>query len=379
MQIGYRCLKPVEIAEGVFADDVVLIAENEEQLQHNVQVWNDILQRKRMKINIEKTKVMTIGGHRANIKIGNTKIQQVGTYKYLGILIDETGKQEAEISNRIEKTIKLYYTMNKRFISRREISNKTKMQVYKTIYRPTLTYGCESWVLTDSQKSRIQATEMKYLRRVKGITRKDRIRNTQIREEMNIQHINEYIQTRQMSWWGHIQRMPDNRPLASLGVNRSVEKCQRKWINLTRVYRSIKDSSKKTGRGRTSYKYFDLLDEILGNKPSNSKDTYVLDFGASSSTTTGDVIKDPIELDSNENINTSEGISVEDGPPRKKRNKNYTQEYFKEKVKYLRNKENEHELKEKRYQDRVAIEKRRNDIEAEKVQLLKEILSKLKD
>ncbi|KAI4468032.1 multifunctional protein ade2 [Holotrichia oblita] len=135
--------------------------------------------------------------------------------------------------------------------------------------------------------------------------------------------------------------------LASLGVNRSVEKCQRKWINLTRVYRSIKDSSKKTGRGRTSYKYFDLLDEILGNKPSNSKDTYVLDFGASSSTTTGDVIKDPIELDSNENINTSEGISVEDGPPRKKRNKNYTQEYFKEKVKYLRNKENEHELKEK--------------------------------
>ena len=41
---------------------------------------------------------------------------------------------------------------------------------------PALTYGCEAWVLTEREKSRLQATEMRVLRKIAGVTRLDRVR-----------------------------------------------------------------------------------------------------------------------------------------------------------------------------------------------------------
>ncbi|KAB0803368.1 hypothetical protein PPYR_00338 [Photinus pyralis] len=51
---------------------------------------------------------------------------------------------------------------------------------------------------------------------------------------------------------------------------RKPEKLERKWTNLLRVYRSIKDNKgpKKSGRGAQHYKYYNHIDEIIGDKPS---------------------------------------------------------------------------------------------------------------
>ncbi|XP_031343067.1 uncharacterized protein LOC116170703 [Photinus pyralis] len=48
---------------------------------------------------------------------------------------------------------------------------------------------------------------MKYLRAVKGITRCDRIRNSDVREELGIKSMTEFIENKQLGWWGHLQRM----------------------------------------------------------------------------------------------------------------------------------------------------------------------------
>jgi len=71
----------------------------------------------------------------------------------------------------------------------RAITNKTKANVYKSIFCPILTYGCESWVLTKNINSKIQAAEMKYLRRIKGITRRGRVRNEMVRKELKVESI----------------------------------------------------------------------------------------------------------------------------------------------------------------------------------------------
>ena len=49
---------------------------------------------------------------------------------------------------------------------------------------PMMTYGCESWVLKEKEKYRLQATEMSILRKVAGVTRMDHIRNEEIRHRL---------------------------------------------------------------------------------------------------------------------------------------------------------------------------------------------------
>lgn len=213
LSIGYKNLIPVEVTECVFADDVVILAENEASLQKNLEIWEESLMKYDMKMNINKTKVMMTSTEQENmnIKIKGQLIEQVVQYRYLGVTIKCDGNQEADIEERIEATSRTFHAMKNSFIKKREISNGTKMTVYKTIIRPILTFGCESWVLNKKLESRIQSMEMKYLRGVMGVTRIDRVRNSDIREELKIPAITEFIEERQLSWWGHLQRAKEDR------------------------------------------------------------------------------------------------------------------------------------------------------------------------
>jgi hypothetical protein len=146
-----------------------------------------------------------------NIFIEDTKIEQVNEFKYLGVTINNKGKQDTEINQRISAATKLYHSLGKTFIGKKEISRKTKMTVYQTIFRPVLTFGSESWVITKRQKNRIQTIEMKYHRRALGITKRDHKRNDDIREELGIEPITTTIEKNQLKWYGHLTRMADTR------------------------------------------------------------------------------------------------------------------------------------------------------------------------
>ena len=47
---------------------------------------------------------------------------------------------------------------------------------------PTVDYGCEAWVLKGRDKMRLQAMELKVLRRVAGVTGLDCVRSEEIRK-----------------------------------------------------------------------------------------------------------------------------------------------------------------------------------------------------
>ena len=56
--------------------------------------------------------------------------------------------------------MKIYYTLNNNFLRMRVITKQAKENMYKSIFSPILTYGCESWGLTTDIRSRIQAVEI---------------------------------------------------------------------------------------------------------------------------------------------------------------------------------------------------------------------------
>jgi hypothetical protein len=51
---------------------------------------------------------------------------------------------------------------------------------------PALMYGSEIWVPTKKVQTRIQSTEVNFLRKTKGCTKLDHVTNEMIRTELNI-------------------------------------------------------------------------------------------------------------------------------------------------------------------------------------------------
>jgi len=70
-----------------------------------------------------------------------------------------------------------------------KIGADTEMKLYKVVARPTVLYGSETWVTTTRDMTGLEAAEMRFLRRVKGYTRLDKIRSEVIRKELEISGI----------------------------------------------------------------------------------------------------------------------------------------------------------------------------------------------
>ena len=75
---------------------------------------------------------------------------------------------------------------------------------------------CDSCVLTKDIRSIIQATEVKYLRRIKGITRRDRVRNEVVRQELKVEPILKKIHKQQLKWFSHLMTINNSRPVMKI-------------------------------------------------------------------------------------------------------------------------------------------------------------------
>ena len=52
-----------------------------------------------------------------------------------------------------------------------------KGKVYRTVVRPALMYGAETWTLKKAQEIKLEVAEMRMLRCMCGVTKLDTIRN----------------------------------------------------------------------------------------------------------------------------------------------------------------------------------------------------------
>ena len=60
--------------------------------------------------------------------------------------------------------------------------------------------------------AKLNSTEMDFWRRSARLSRKDNIRNTIIKQKMNVtRSLLDNINTKQLKWYGHVQRMEEGR------------------------------------------------------------------------------------------------------------------------------------------------------------------------
>jgi hypothetical protein len=61
------------------------------------------------------------------------------------------------------------------------------LKVYNALIKSSLLYYSETWRLTKNNKRRVEATEMNALRRSSRISRKERIKNVTIRQQIGLE------------------------------------------------------------------------------------------------------------------------------------------------------------------------------------------------
>ncbi len=70
------------------------------------------------------------------LQVGGEFLPQVEEFKYLGVLFTSEGRMEREIDRRITVMRSMYRSV----VVKKELSCKSKLSIYRSIYVPTLTY-----------------------------------------------------------------------------------------------------------------------------------------------------------------------------------------------------------------------------------------------
>ena len=58
---------------------------------------------------------------------------------------------------------------------------------------------------------------MRMLRRIKGVTLRDKLKSLDIRKELGVNSIQEKVREMRLRWYGHMQRMEENNEVRAVG------------------------------------------------------------------------------------------------------------------------------------------------------------------
>ena len=146
-----------------YADDIVLIADSEENLQKILDKVVSESESKGLSINCKKTECLVVSKQKTrptcNITINNKKIKQVDKFEYLGSLITSDAKCDQEINRRIGMAKVAFHKM-KKLLCNSKLAMKTKLRVLECYVIPILIYSSECWTISENMKKKVEATEL---------------------------------------------------------------------------------------------------------------------------------------------------------------------------------------------------------------------------
>ena len=230
----------------LYADDTVLLAESQGQLQHMVDALHAACTRWGMEISVEKTKVLPLGNTGPLvISIAGQSVETVSSFNYLGSTINSDGNVGMEVEIRLGKAATSYQMWRRKVFRSPNLSIATKMRVFRLMVMSILLYGCETWAVTVPLVTKMQTFCMRCLRDIVGVSKWDQWTNEAVLERAGEYPVGEQIRRRRMQWLGHLERMsPDRVQRAILrarptGRTRTKGGQKQRWIDV--VNEDLKD------------------------------------------------------------------------------------------------------------------------------------------
>ena len=114
------------------------------------------------------------------MKLQGEKVKKAKNFNYLGSTVSNDRRCEEEVRRRIQAGWMSWRKVSG-VLCDRKLSEKFHGKMYKSVVRPTILYGIETVAVTKRQMRKMVVTELKMVRWVQGVTRKDKIRNEYLR------------------------------------------------------------------------------------------------------------------------------------------------------------------------------------------------------
>ena len=132
-----------------YADDTTLMAESEEELKCFLMKVKEESGKVGLKVNIQKTKIMTSSPISSWQKDGET-VETVAYFIFLGskITVDDDSSHEIKRCLLLERKV---MTNLDRILKSRAITLPTKFHLVMAMVFPVVMYGCESWTVKKAE------------------------------------------------------------------------------------------------------------------------------------------------------------------------------------------------------------------------------------
>jgi len=165
----------------LYADDQILMATSEDELQTMAYHLKLIARKYKMTISSTKTKSIAMCGNhiqRVKIVINGNIIEQVTDFKYLGYRISE---RKSDLEDKLQTYNKINGAIRRHF--GKQMNKETKLRIHNFTAKAGLKFGSETWELKKREEKRLKAAQMKFLRHLLGITKLDKEKSQCIREK----------------------------------------------------------------------------------------------------------------------------------------------------------------------------------------------------
>ena len=160
-----------------------LMAESEEDLKSLLMKVKDESEKVGLKLNIQKTKIMT-SSPITSWEIDRETVETMADFIFLGSKITADGDCSHEIKRCLLLGRKVMTNLDS-ILKSRDITLPTKVHLVKAMVFPVVMYGCESWTVKKAERQRIDAFELWCWRRLLRVPWTARRSNQSILKEIS--------------------------------------------------------------------------------------------------------------------------------------------------------------------------------------------------
>ena len=132
-----------------YAYDIILMAEGKEELKSLLMKVKEESEKVRLKLNIQKTKIMA-SGPITSWQMDGEAIETVTDFIFLGSKITADGDCSHEIKRCLLLGRKAMANLDS-ILKNRGIAVQTKVHLVKVVVFPIVVYGCESWTMKKTE------------------------------------------------------------------------------------------------------------------------------------------------------------------------------------------------------------------------------------